>query len=132
LLVDSGVWIDFFNGARGDDVDCLVQAIDRGDRVIVGDLVLIEVLQGFRHDREFATAQRLLAKFETAGLVNHDVAMLGATYLRQLRSRGITVRKTIDTLLATKCIMEGWPLLFRDRDFEPFVEHCGLQSALHA
>nr|WP_294168123.1 PIN domain nuclease [uncultured Sphingomonas sp.] len=132
MLVDSSVWIDFFNTGRSEAVDCLVAAIEGGSRVLVGDVVLAEVLQGFRSDREFARVLELLAPFERIAVIDEEVAVLGATYFRQLRARGVTVRGTIDTLIATRCIVSGIPLLFGDRDFQPFVDHCGLIPALPA
>lgn len=129
LFVDSGVWIDLLNGASTPTVDYLVRAIPR-ERVAIGDLVLMEILQGCRDDRSFAETRRTLSAFYPVQIVGPIVAVQAASNYRALRARGITVRKTIDTLIATRCIVEGWPLLYSDRDFDPFVEHLGLLSAL--
>ena len=129
IFVDSSVWIDYFRGTVTGETDRLDALL--GEReLVVGDVVLAEVLQGFDSDRDFRTA---LALFDTLMLVEiggRDNAIEAARNFRRLRARGVTVRKTIDTLIATYCIGSELPLLFSDRDFEPFVEHLGLRSAM--
>lgn len=125
VLVDSGVWIDFFRGISGAHTDRLVELIQT-NVVSVGDLMLVEVLQGFTNDREHADARRLMTVFPTITIVDKDIAIQAAQNYRTLRQRGVTVRKTIDTLIATRCIVDNIPLLYSDRDFDPFVEHLGL------
>jgi predicted nucleic acid-binding protein len=127
FLVDSSVWIDFFNGRPTPQSDFLADHIEDGD-FIVGDLILTEVLQGTGSPAEFDRVLRLLSEADQITVVDHEVAIQAARHFQTLRAMGITVRKTIDTLIATRCIADGIPLLFSDRDFDPFVEHLGLES----
>jgi predicted nucleic acid-binding protein len=98
--------------------------------VATGDLILAEVLQGFGSVRDFNQGRKLLTSLPVIELVGADMALQAAKNFRTLRSRGITVRKTIDTLIATHCIENGLTLLYSDRDFDPFVKHLGLRTAL--
>ena len=128
ILVDSSVWIDYFRGASTPQADKL-DAILGMDLVATGDIILAEVLQGFRDEQEFGQAKRLMtASLAVVDLVGVAMAIQAAQNYRVLRARGITVRKTIDTLIATYCIEHGISLLYSDRDFDPFVEHLGLRS----
>ncbi len=129
ILVDSSVWIDFFNGVRSPTTDRLSELL-ASKSVITGDLILTEVLQGFASERDFAIALYLLTIPDVVSITSRQVAIEGAQNSRALRVRGITVRKTIDTLIATRCIIDSYPLLFSDRDFAPFVEHLGLVDAM--
>lgn len=126
ILVDSSVWIDFFRGARTREADLLDTLLGK-EPVVVGDLVLAEVLQGVRDEREFRRARKTLDAFEQIDLVGHDIALRAAQNFRKLRDLGITVRKTIDTLIATRCIADGHTLLHADRNFDAFALHLGLQ-----
>lgn len=129
ILVDSSVWIDYFRGTatpQTNELDSLLGT----ELLATGDLMLAEVLQGFKSNDDFDQARRLLTSLEIVDLGGRDVAIEAAKNFRQLRALGITVRKTIDTIIATRCIVDGHSLLFSDRDFEPFVEHLGLKSAL--
>ena len=129
ILVDSSVWIDYIRDRDAPEVRRLDSLLD--DEVLVmGDLILTEVLQGFDGDREFTQALTLLSALDMLMIGGTDVAVQAARNYRELRARGTTVRKTIDTLIATRCIMDGLPLLFSDRDFEPFVEHLGLVDGM--
>ena len=128
IIADSSVWIDFFNDAPNPQTDRLDGFIRRGP-VLMGDLILTEVLQGFRSERDFQKAQQLLANFPMIEIVGPRVALQSARNFRHLRSLGVTVRKTIDCLIATRCIESGHALLFSDRDFQPFVDHLGLEPA---
>ena len=94
-----------------------------------GILILTEVLQGFGPDAAFDHARQLFAALELVEIAGPVIALDAARNFRHLRSKGITVRKTIDTLIATRCINDGMPLLFTDRDFQPFVDHLNLRSA---
>ncbi len=126
ILVDSSVWIDFFRGV--DTSGCLKLKELIGRRlVLVGDLMLVEVLQGFGNERNAQKAAQVLDGFQQASIVDAQVARRAAEYYRLLRARGITVRKTIDLLIATRCIDKGWWLLHNDRDYEPLREHLGLR-----
>ena len=129
FLVDSSVWIDYFNGRRTPATDYLDAALGR-EPVAVGDLMLAEVLQGFRHDQDFRTAKQLLLSLHRIELVGAEVALKSAENFRRLRKRGITVRKTTDCIIATWCIEARMPLLFSDRDFLPFQTHLSLRSPL--
>ena len=129
ILVDSSVWIDFFHGAPTSQVSRLVEIIPRGN-VVLGDLILAEILQGCDTDREFREVRRALEPFPLIQIADAEAAVEAARYYRGLRSLGVTPRKTIDTLIATRCIIEDMPLLYSDRDFDPFVKHLGLRSAL--
>jgi len=129
ILVDSSVWIDYFRGVSSAETEALETLL--GNEVLaVGDIILTEVLQGFTNDRDFKDALRLMSTLHQIDIVGEALAVQAATNFRHLRSLGITVRKTIDTLIATRCIENGLPLLYSDRDFDPFVEHLGLTSAL--
>jgi predicted nucleic acid-binding protein len=128
IVVDSSVWIDFFNGISTPEVERL-DALLGLSPVAIGDLILVEVLQGFRRDRDVATARELFRSLPLLAMVGAQNAVKAAEHYRLLRSRGITVRKTIDGLIATACLEANVPLLFSDRDFQPYVEHLGLQTA---
>ena len=129
ILVDSSVWIDYFRGAATPQTDRLDQLLS-SELLLIGDLILTEVLQGFASEPDFNQARSLLAALPVVPLVGGEVALRAARNYRQLRAQGVTVRKTIDTLIATSCIEHGYALLYSDRDFDPFVEHLGLVSAL--
>ena len=129
ILVDSSVWIDYFRGDVTPESDRLDQLLS-SELLLIGDLILTEVLQGFVSERDFNQAKTLLTALPVVPLVGPHVALQAARNFRHLRARGVTVRKTIDTLIATSCIENGYTLLYSDRDFDPFVEHRGLLSAL--
>jgi len=126
ILVDSSVWINYFRGKATRQTDKLDTLLDQ-EIIAVGDLILAEVLQGFASDREFNAARRALAAFEQVTIGGEDVAVAAAIHFRRLRSQGITARKTIDTLIATRCIGSGMQLLHDDRDFDTFEQHLGLR-----
>ncbi len=128
ILVDSSVWIDYFRRLKTPETERL-DALLGVDEVAIGDLMLTEVLQGFTRDGEFETALRLMSAVPVINIVSKDIAIQAARNFRHLRTLGVTVRKTIDTLIATRCIEDDYALLFSDRDFEPFVEHLGLPRA---
>lgn len=129
ILVDSSVWIDYFRGLPTPQTDRL-DALLGAELVATGDLILTEVLQGFMSERDFNQAKRLMTSLVIVDLAGRDIAIQSARHFRMLRLRGVTVRKTIDTVIATRCIVSRVPLLYSDRDFDPFVEYLGLQSAL--
>jgi predicted nucleic acid-binding protein len=127
ILVDSSVWIDYFKGTRTEQTDKLDGLLGR-EPLAIGDLILTEVLQGFADDRDFDQARKLLTSSLTVvGLAGQEVAIQAARNFRALRILGITVRKTIDTVIATRCIESGYELLHDDRDFDPFAKHLGLR-----
>ena len=129
ILVDSSVWIDYFRGTATPQAEKLESLLGT-EPVATGDLILTEVLQGFVSDRDFNQARKLLTSLVVVDLAGQDIAIQAAKNFRALRALGVSVRKTIDTVIATRCIENGLPLLYSDRDFDPFVEHLGLRSAL--
>ncbi len=126
LVVDSTVWIDYFNGVVSPQTDYLNRILENTP-ILVGDLMLVEVLQGFRQDTDFEKARRALGKFLQASLVNPDLAVQSARNYRTLRQKGVTVRKTIDNLIATYCIENDHELLHNDSDFDGYEQHLGLR-----
>lgn len=129
ILVDSSVWIDYFRGIATPQTNRL-DAMLGSEPLVIGDIILAEVLQGFTSDHDFNQALRLLTSFSVINIGGQDIAVKAALNFRALRARGVTIRKTIDTLIATRCIENGYALLYADRDFDPFVEHLGLASAI--
>ena len=129
ILVDSSVWIDYFRGTVTPQTERLDELLG-SEPVAVGDLILAEVLQGFGSDRDFNKARKLLTSLDMVAIGGVDIAIEAARNFRSLRELGITVRKTIDTLIATRCIEDDLELLFSDRDFDPFVEHLGMRSVM--
>jgi hypothetical protein len=129
ILVDTSVWIDYFNGIDSRQTAKLDACLS--DTVIVaGDLIIAELLQGFRADKDFQIAKSLLEPLEQVSLCNTEIAIKSARNYRLLRKQGITIRKTIDCIIATYCIENNMALLFSDRDFEPFVSVLNLKNAL--
>ncbi len=126
MVVDSSVWIDFFNGRETQQSVYLRDLADRA-RIVVGDLILCEVLQGFRQEKDFQSTRELLLSFHYRDMVGQVVALEAARHYRTLRGRGITVRKTIDVLIGTFCLMNDFELLHDDRDFDPMETHLGLR-----
>lgn len=125
IVVDSSVWVDYFNGQATPQTDALDRLLPRA-LVLMGDIILTEVLQGFRNDRDFRKARRLLEPLAFGGMLGKDVALQSASNYRRLRHQGITVRKTIDVIIATFCILNGHSLLHSDRDFDAMENHLGL------
>jgi hypothetical protein len=155
ILVDSSVWINYFNGSSTpatNKLDGLLQrqrltlqqlanatagslaawksSLGELERLAIGDLILTEVLQGFADDRDFSAARTILSSFDLVELGGRKIAIQAAKNFRMLRKAGVTVRKTIDTLIATRCIESGYELLHEDRDFDPFVKHLGLRVVI--
>ena len=128
ILVDSSVWIDYFRSADTPQVALLDSLLGRS-LLAVGDLIAAEVLQGVRDEREFKWVKKTLDAFEHIDLAGYDLAVKASGNYRSLRAMGITIRKTIDTVIATRCIEDGLTLLHADRDFLPFSQHLGLKVA---
>jgi predicted nucleic acid-binding protein len=126
LVVDSTVWIDYFNGVVSRQTDHLHRMADQTP-ILVGDLILAEVLQGFRDDADFEEARQALGKFVQVDMVNPGLALQSARNFRLLRRKGVTVRKTIDSLIATYCIENEHDLLHKDSDFDGYELHLGLR-----
>jgi predicted nucleic acid-binding protein len=129
ILIDTSVWIDYFRGAVNPQTEHLDKLLGH-QPLAIGDLILTEVLQGFRSDTHYARAKRMLMSLRIFDLAGERRAIKAAANCRFLRANGITVRKTIDTFIATFCIETGMALLHNDRDFEPYERYLGLQSAL--
>jgi hypothetical protein len=126
LLIDSSVWIDYFNGVETLQTDYLHAVLDQR-QILVGDIILGEVLQGFRSDKDFEAARLALSRFRQVQLLNPALAVQSARYYRTLRKLGITVRKTVDCFIATYAIAYAHELLHADGDFDPFELHLGLR-----
>ena len=126
IFVDSSVWIDYFRGTDSVAADRLDQLLQT-EPVAIGDLILAEVLQGFSTGRDFAEARKLLTALEVVTLGGQALAIEAARNHRRLRALGFTVRKTIDTLIATWCIENDGTLLHNDTDFDAFEKHRGLR-----
>ncbi len=126
ILVDLSVWIDYFNGNSTWQTDLLDSYLSVLP-IIMGDLILTEVLQGFRSDKDFETARSFLKSLPFRQMGGYNVAIQSAQNYRKLRKAGITVRKTIDVIIATFCIIEGLTLLHDDRDFDPIAAHFPLK-----
>ena len=125
IIVDTSVWIDYFNGvdtAESELLDGLLGVQEVG----IGDLILTEVLQGFRTDSQYRTAKRLLTSLAIFEMLGVENAIRSAENFRFLRKQGITIRRTTDVIIATFCIAEGHALLYSDKDFEPFVDRLAL------
>lgn len=127
IFVDSSVLIDYFNGKNNWQVEKLDEIL--GNEIIVlGDYILVEVLQGFKKDKDFKTAKNVLSSFPCINILGEEIAIKSAINYRALRKKGITIRKTIDTIISTFCIENDLLLLHNDKDFFPFEKHLGLKS----
>lgn len=126
IVVDSSVWIDYFNGRKTEQTD-LLHSLLGSTPIIMGDLILTEVLQGFQRERDFRIARDLMLRFPFMTMGGQALALESASNYRLLRRKGLTVRKTIDVMIGTFCIHHRLPLLHDDRDFEPIVKHLGLE-----
>jgi predicted nucleic acid-binding protein len=127
ILVDSSVWIDYFKGKRSWQTDLFDHMLSNVP-IIMGDLILTEVLQGFKSDKDYETAKNYLDELPFRQMGGYNVAIQSAQNYRQLRKVGVTVRKTIDIIIATFCIIEGLPLLHDDSDFDPIASHFPLKA----
>jgi predicted nucleic acid-binding protein len=127
IVVDSGVWIDYFNGTESAGADRLDGLLGI-TRVAVGDIVLAEVLQGFRDDAQYKIAKQTMTSLPVLEMLGQAMAIRCAENYRSLRERGVTIRKTVDVVIATYCIEHDLPLLFEDKDFLPFVRYLGLKE----
>jgi len=125
IMVDSSVWIDYFTGVASKQTDALDNILGQ-EPVAVGDLILTEVLQGFRRDQDYETAKALFDELTVFEMLGKNMAIISAENFRALRKRGITVRKTADVIIASFCIERKFPLLFADKDYMPFVKYLGL------
>jgi predicted nucleic acid-binding protein len=126
ILVDSSVWIDYFQGRITAQTEKLDRLLGQ-EPLAIGDLILTELLQGLADEREFQDARKMLTSLIVVELGGREIAVQAAKNFRALRRLGVTVRKTIDSVIATRCIESGDDLLHSDRDFDPFAKHLGLR-----
>ncbi len=126
ILVDSSVWIDYFNGKVTKQTNILDSLLG-SELIVIGDIILTEVLQGFQEDKDFKKARKLLDSLIFRQMLGRQLAIKSAENYRILRKKGVTVRKTIDVIIATFCIANNLPLLHSDRDFRPMEKHLNLK-----
>jgi len=126
IVADTSVWIDYVNGVVSPQTNILDIELENR-RVATGDLIIVEFLQGFRENKQFQEAKDLMDSLEYYDFVGRELAIKAAQNFRKLRKMGITIRKTIDVLIATFCIESGFALLHNDRDFDPMEEVLGLR-----
>ena len=126
ILVDTSVWIDYFNGQKTWQTDLLENLLSDVP-IIMGDLILTEILQGFRSDNDYKAAKSFLSDLPFHRMGGYQIAVQSAQNYRTLRKKGVTVRKTIDVIIGTYCILEDLTLLHDDRDFDPMVSHLSLK-----
>jgi len=129
IFVDSSVLIDYFNGKDNWQVEKLEELLGK-EIIVIGDYVLVEVLQGFKNDNDYHTARSLLKTFPCLNTCGEDIAIKSAENYRMLRKKGITIRKTIDVIISTFCIENELLLLHNDKDFFPLEKYLGLQSVV--
>jgi predicted nucleic acid-binding protein len=125
VLVDTSIWIEYFRGIRSPQTDQLHELLDE-ERLATGDLIIVELMQGFKTKSQIAAARQIISRLEYFDLVGKDIAFKAADNYRFLRNKGMTIRKTIDIIIGTFCIENQFVLLHNDRDFEPLVEYLGL------
>ncbi|KAF0149356.1 MAG: PilT protein-like protein [Ignavibacteria bacterium] len=126
ILVDSSVFIDYFNGIDNWHTDELNTLLGN-ELVVTGDYILAEVLQGFRNDKDYKAAKEIMQSFPCFNICNEELAIKSADNFRYLRTKGITIRKTVDLIIATFCIENDIELLHNDRDFDPMVQYLDLK-----
>ena len=126
IVVDSSIWIDYFNGTISKETDWLDESLGV-EPIIIGDIILAEVLQGFQSEKDFKTAKRLLLEIPFIDMLGQELAVKSAMNYRFLRQKGITVRKTIDVMIGTFCIHNNFVLLHNDKDFDPLEKHLKLK-----
>ncbi len=129
IVVDSSVWIANLRGLNTLAVRKLRAAVDNESDLLIGDLILLEVLQGARDEAHADRIERNLRRYPVASMLDGSLAVQAARNYRELRARGITVCKTIDMIIGTFCIAGGHVLLHDDRDFGPMADHLGLLVA---
>ena len=126
IVVDTSVWIDYFKGIENRQTILLEESLEEQE-IIIGDVVLLEILQGIKDENQFRKTKKILEPLTQVQMLSPDLAVEYAVFYRTLRSKGITIRKSNDVIIAGYCILNDLPLLQRDRDFEPFQVHFGLE-----
>ena len=130
ILIDSSVWINYFNGKNSWQTEILDQMLQQIP-LFTADLILTEVLQGFRNEKDYQQAKEIMTILPCKNMGGSKIALQSAENYRKLRKKGVTIRKTIDVIIGTFCITENIPLLHDDKDFEPMVKHLGLKTVYH-
>lgn len=125
IVADTSVWIDYVRGIDASHTNILDHELIY-NRVVTGDIIIAEFLQGFKNDREYLIAKQIMDNLEYRDFLGKEIAIQAANNDRKLRKQGFTVRKTIDVIIATFCIENGFPLIHNDRDFDPMEEILGL------
>jgi len=126
IVADTSVWIDYLRGVDAPHTNALDDEL-QNNRIITGDLIITEFLQGFRNEKDYSEAKNIMDALEYRDFVGRDIALKAAQNFRKLRTSGITVRKTIDVIIATFCIENNFPLIHNDRDFDPMEQYLGLK-----
>jgi len=126
IVADTSAWIDYFRGVSAPHTDLLDKELQT-NRVVTGDLIITELLQGFKNEKEYAKAKSLMELLDYRDFVGKAIAFKAVENFRNLRSKGVTVRKTIDVIIATFCIENGFQLIHNDRDFDPIEIYLGLK-----
>jgi predicted nucleic acid-binding protein len=129
IIADTSIWIDYFNGVDSQYTDALDTGLTEGV-IAIGDIIFLEILQGFKNNKDYNLAKKTLSTLEQYEMFGHKQVLKAADNYRQLRKKGITIRKTNDVVIATFCIENKLPLLYLDKDFKPFVKHLGLIDGL--
>ncbi len=126
IVADTSVWIDYLKGITAPHTDILDQELLR-NRIITGDIIIAEFLQGFKDEKDYNKAKEIMNALEYYNFVGKEIAFKSAHNFRRLRKIGITVRKTIDVIIATFCIENDFPLIHNDKDFDPMEQYLGLK-----
>jgi predicted nucleic acid-binding protein len=126
IVADTSVWIDYLRGIDAPHTNALDDEL-QNNRIITGDLIITEFLQGFRNEKDYSEAKNIMDALEYRDFVGRDIALKAAQNFRILRTSGITVRKTIAVIIATFCIENNFPLIHNDRDFDPMEQYLGLK-----
>jgi len=126
ILVDTSVWVDYFNGVASPEVDALHDLL-AGAELVLGDVIVMEILRGFRSERDAIRAEAALRRYDIRSLLGAEAAVIAAQHYRYLRQRGVTIRKSNDVVIASWCLSQACGLLYTDRNFDPFVEWLGLR-----
>ena len=126
IVADTSVWIDYVRGIDAPHTNLLDYELDHS-RIVTGDLIIAEFLQGFRKEEDYQKAKQIMESLEYHDFVGKDIALRAARNYRKLRNSETTVRKTIDVIIATFCIENDFDLLHNDRDFDPMERLLGLR-----
>lgn len=126
IVVDTSVWIDYLKGVLSAKTDLLDSMLEK-ETILIGDVILMEILQGIKSQQQFKSVIQFLQAFPSESMINPALAVTYANMYRTLRRRGNTIRKSNDVIIAGYCVEHGVPLLQQDRNFVPFAEVFGLQ-----